>query len=184
MDGQGSAKTRVLSKDTQCSAAPLLDPIRFSGVTVRYGEAIALEDVSFVVPPACVVGLLGSNGAGKTSAIRVLLGHLRPAAGTATLFGMPLRERCDVVRWLGAVTESIGLEPKLSVRNTLLAAAAAAGLPRTRVEQVLEETGSVAFATKEIRTLSTGMRQRVALALGLIGDPPVLVLDEPLAGLD
>ena len=158
--------------------------IRFDGVTKRFGPTLALDQVSFTVARGSVLGLLGGNGAGKSTAIRALLGHLRPDRGSATVLGLPLRDHPDPVRSVGAVTDSVGIDPSMSGKRILDVLSRAAGIERSRVDEVLETTGATAFAGQRVRDLSTGMRQRVALAAALLGDPACLVLDAPLTGLD
>jgi ABC-2 type transport system ATP-binding protein len=154
--------------------------MRWDGVTVRFGSVVALDAVTFTAPAGQVTGLLGPNGAGKTTCLRVLLGHLRPSAGRAGLDPGPPATAVPV----GVVAEPVGLDPELSARRNLRVAARAAGLPPSAVDAALERTGVAAVAGRRVRTLSTGQRQRVALARALLGDPPCVVLDEPLNGLD
>ncbi|HEY2303415.1 MAG TPA: ATP-binding cassette domain-containing protein [Acidimicrobiales bacterium] len=161
------------------------DPaVRFDGVSRRFGETVALDEVSFTVPRGTVVGLLGSNGAGKSTAIRILLGHARADAGSAHVFGRPLRDHPLPLLRVGAVAESVGLLPWMGAADWLESVCRAAGFPRERIAAVLDQTDATSFAKKPIKTLSSGMRQRVALATALLGDPDLLVLDEPQNGLD
>ncbi len=161
-----------------------LPAVRFDGVSRRFGDTVALDGVSFAVPQGSVVGLLGSNGAGKSTAIRILLGHARADAGSAHVFGLPLRDHPLPLLRVGAVAESIGLAPSMGAADWLESVCLAAGLPRRRIATVLDLTDASSFATKPIKTLSSGMRQRVALATALLGDPDLLILDEPQNGLD
>jgi ABC-2 type transport system ATP-binding protein len=156
----------------------------FEGVTRSFGDTVALDRVSFAVPRGSVVGLLGSNGAGKSTAIRILLGHSRADAGSAHVFGLPLRDHPLPLRRVGPVAESVGLPPSLGAADWLGLVCRAAGFPRTRIGEVLELTDATAFAKRPIKSLSSGMRQRVALATALLGDPDLLVLDEAQNGLD
>jgi ABC-2 type transport system ATP-binding protein len=158
--------------------------IEFDRVTKHFGSTLALDDVSFRVPSGSIVGLLGPNGAGKSTAIRALLGHVRPDRGRATIRGRRLAEHGEPLRQVGAVAESVGLDPALSPRRLLELVCRGAGIDQGRVDEVLGLTGAEEFAAKRIRDLSTGMRQRTALAVALVGDPGCLVLDEPLNGLD
>jgi ABC-2 type transport system ATP-binding protein len=130
------------------------------------------------------VGLLGANGAGKSTLIRVLLGHLRPTAGRALIFGRPITAYPVPLRRVGAMADSVGLEPSLSARRLLRILCVGAAVDEGRIEEVLDCTGSAPYADRAIRTLSSGMRRRVALAVAIIGDPQLLVLDEPVNGLD
>jgi ABC-2 type transport system ATP-binding protein len=158
--------------------------VRFEGVTRRFGDTLALDNVSFTVPRGAVVGLLGSNGAGKSTAIRILLGHSRAEAGSAHVFGRPLRDHPLPLCRVGAVAESVGLLPSMGAADWLQSVCLAAGFPLERIAVVLDLTDASSFAKKPIKTLSSGMRQRVALATALLGDPDLLILDEPQNGLD
>jgi len=158
--------------------------LEVNGVSKAFGPNVALDDVTFAVPRGSVVGLLGSNGAGKSTLIRIILGHLRPDGGSALVDGRPLGDHPRPLSRLGAVTESIGLDPSLSGRDLLRIVCARAQLPAAAGPAALESTGATPFANKAIRRLSTGMRQRVALAVALVGEPDVVVLDEPVNGLD
>jgi ABC-2 type transport system ATP-binding protein len=158
--------------------------VRFQGVTRRFGDTLALDNVSFTVPRGAVVGLLGSNGAGKSTAIRILLGHARAEAGLAHVFGRPLRDHPLPLHRVGAVAESVGLLPSMGAADWLKSVCLAAGFPPERIAAVLDLTDASSFAKKPIKMLSSGMRQRVALATALLGDPDLLILDEPQNGLD
>jgi ABC-2 type transport system ATP-binding protein len=161
------------------------DPVvRVSSLTKRYGEVLAVEDVSFSLAPGTVTGFLGPNGAGKTTTLRVLLGLAEPTAGEALVFGRRYRELDKPVRWVGAVLESNDFHPGRSGGDHLRALALAAEIPRTRVEEVLELVELSGKADKRVRTYSLGMRQRLGLAGALLGDPELLILDEPANGLD
>jgi ABC-2 type transport system ATP-binding protein len=161
------------------------DPlVRVSSLTKRYGEVLAVADVSFSLAPGTVTGFLGPNGAGKTTTLRVLLGLAEPTAGEALVFGRRYRELDKPVRWVGAVLESNDFHPGRSGGDHLRALALAAEIPRTRVEEVLELVELSGKADKRVRTYSLGMRQRLGLAGALLGDPELLILDEPANGLD
>jgi ABC-2 type transport system ATP-binding protein len=154
------------------------------GLTKRYGSVTAVDDLSFAVRAGAVTGFLGPNGAGKTTTLRMLLGLARPTAGSATIFGQPFAELPDAARAVGANLEVCGMHPGRSGRNHLRALAAFAGLPSSRVEEVLDLVEMRQAANRRAGSYSTGMRQRLGLAATLLGDPDVLVLDEPANGLD
>jgi ABC-2 type transport system ATP-binding protein len=154
------------------------------GLTKRYGSVTAVDDLSFEVRAAAVTGFLGPNGAGKTTTLRMVLGLARPTAGRATIFGQPFGALPDPARSVGANLEVCGMHPGRSGRNHLRALAALASLPASRVEEVLDLVEMREAANRRAGGYSTGMRQRLGLAATLLGDPEVLVLDEPANGLD
>jgi ABC-2 type transport system ATP-binding protein len=154
------------------------------GLTKRYGPVTAVDDLSFEVRPGAVTGFLGPNGAGKTTTLRMVLGLARPTAGRATILGRPFAELPAAARSVGANLEICGMHPGRSGRNHLRALAAFAGLPASRVDEVLDLVEMRADADRRAGGYSTGMRQRIGLAATLLGDPEVLVLDEPANGLD
>jgi ABC-2 type transport system ATP-binding protein len=153
-------------------------------LTKRYGEIVAVDDVSFSLEPGTVAGFLGPNGAGKTTTLRLLLGLAEPTSGEALVFGRRYRELDQPIRRVGAVLESTDFHPGRSGRAHLRALALAAELPLGRVEEVLELVELSAPADRRVRTYSLGMRQRLGLASALLGDPELLILDEPANGLD
>jgi ABC-2 type transport system ATP-binding protein len=153
-------------------------------LTKRYGEVTAVDDLSFSVRAGAVTGFLGPNGAGKTTTLRMVLGLARPTAGRATILGTAFTELPDPAGSVGANLEICGMHPGRSGRNHLRALAAIAQLPRGRVDEVLELVEMREAANRRAGGYSTGMRQRVGLAAALLGDPEVLVLDEPANGLD
>jgi ABC-2 type transport system ATP-binding protein len=153
-------------------------------VSKRYGAVLAVRELSFAVPPGVVTGFLGPNGAGKTTTLRVLLGLLRPTSGTATIGGLQYRDIPAPITVVGAALESSSFHPARSARNHLRVLCTAAGLPICRADQTLRTVGLAAAADRKVRTYSLGMRQRLSLAAALLGDPQVLVLDEPANGLD
>jgi ABC-2 type transport system ATP-binding protein len=155
-----------------------------SSLTKRYGELVAVDDVTFSLDVGTVTGFLGPNGAGKTTTLRLLLGLAEPTSGEALVFGRRYRELDQPARRVGAVLESNDLHPGRSGRDHLGALALAAELPPSRVEEVLELVRLGAVASRRVKTYSLGMRQRLGLAAALLGDPELLVLDEPANGLD
>jgi ABC-2 type transport system ATP-binding protein len=158
--------------------------ITIEGLTKRFGEVVAVDDLSFEVDQGTVVGFLGPNGAGKTTTLRMLLGLVAPTAGSARIDGKPYRELADPVRHVGAVLEASGFHPGRSARNHLRVVATAAGLPLARADAVLDQVGLTTAARRRVGGFSLGMRQRLGLATALLGDPQVLILDEPANGLD
>jgi ABC-2 type transport system ATP-binding protein len=154
------------------------------GLTKRFGTVLALDDLSFSVRPGVVTGFLGPNGAGKTTTLRCLLGLVSPTAGTVTIDGRAYRDIPDPLRTVGAALEAASFHPGRSARAHLEVMALAGGLPTARVGEVLTLVGMTEFADRRVGGYSLGMRQRLALAQALLGDPPVLVLDEPANGLD
>jgi len=158
--------------------------IELRNVTKRFGATVAVDGVSFTAPSGKVTGFLGPNGAGKTSTIRVLLGLARPDDGEVRIGGVPYQDLGSPRREVGAVLDSIGFHPARTGRNHLRVLALAAGLEPRRVDEVLELVDLQAAAGRKVGGYSLGMRQRLALAGALLGDPAVLVLDEPANGLD
>ena len=153
-------------------------------LTKRYGPTLAVDDLSFRVEFGRIVGFLGPNGAGKTTTLRALLGLISPTAGTATVEGRPFAELEDPARTVGAVLDGGMLHPGRSGRNHLRMLARSAGIGRRRVDDLLELVGLGGVADRRAGGYSLGMRQRLGLAAALLGDPRVLVLDEPANGLD
>ena len=158
--------------------------ITIDGLTKRFGDVIAVDGLSFEVDQGMVTGFLGPNGAGKTTTLRMLLGLVTPTAGTARIQGRPYRELAAPLRHVGAVLESSSFHPGRTARNHLRVVSIAAGLPRARADEVLAQVGLDQAADRRVGGFSLGMRQRLALATALLGDPEVLVLDEPANGLD
>ncbi len=158
--------------------------IEVEGLTKTYGSVLAVDDLSFVARPGVVTGFLGPNGAGKSTTLRSILGLVRPDSGRALVLGRPYRLLEAPIRQVGAVLESLDAHPGRSGRNHLRTLAVAAGVPRGRVDHVLELVDLTGAARRRTKGYSLGMRQRLGLAGGLLGDPKVLVLDEPANGLD
>jgi ABC-2 type transport system ATP-binding protein len=161
-----------------------MSTITIDGLGKRFGDVLAVDNLSFEVDRGTVVGFLGPNGAGKTTTLRMLLGLVTPTAGSATIDGQPYRELAEPVRHVGAVLEAAGFHPGRSARNHLRVVATAAGLPLERADQVLAQVGLADAARRRVGGFSLGMRQRLGLAAALLGDPQVLILDEPANGLD
>ncbi len=158
--------------------------ITVEGLTKRYGELTAVDDLSFSVRRGSVTGFLGPNGAGKTTALKAIVGIARPTAGRAVIHGTPVEGAHPDARLLGVYIEPTGAHPGRSAHNHLRSLAALAALPADRVDEVLELVALAQAARRRVGTYSTGMRQRLGLAAALLGDPAILVLDEPLNGLD
>jgi ABC-2 type transport system ATP-binding protein len=153
-------------------------------LTKRFGDLTAVDDLSFEVEAGSVTGFLGPNGAGKTTTLRMLLGLATPTAGRALVFGRPYAELDRPAARVGAVLEAADLHPGRSGRDHLRVLAAAAGVPASRVQQVLALVELSGPAGRRAAGYSLGMRQRLALAAALLGDPDLLILDEPANGLD
>ena len=158
--------------------------IAVEGLTKCYGEVTAVDDLSFTVRAGAVTGFLGPNGAGKTTALKAIVGLARPTAGRALINDAPVDSIVPDARMLGVYIESCGAHPGRSARDHLRSLAALAGLAPGRVDEVLAVVGLDEAADRRVGTYSTGMRQRLGLASALLGDPEILVLDEPLNGLD
>ncbi|WP_157000992.1 ATP-binding cassette domain-containing protein [Agromyces laixinhei] len=157
--------------------------IEVSGLSKQFGPLTAVDDLSFTVQPGRVTGFLGPNGAGKTTTLRVLLGLERASAGTATFGGTPYSALPRPLETVGAALDA-NFHPGRTARNHLKVYTTVAGLPAARVQSVLEQVGIAEYADRRVGGFSLGMRQRLALAYTLLGDPGVLVLDEPINGLD
>jgi ABC-2 type transport system ATP-binding protein len=157
--------------------------LRFEGLTKRFGSVVAVESLDFTVEPGRVTGFLGPNGAGKTTTLRMLLGLVAATSGSATIGGRAYADLPRPMHDVGASLEA-AFHPGRSGRAHLGVVATSAGIPRSRVETVLELTGMAPYADRRVGGYSLGMRQRLGLATALLGDPGVLVLDEPINGLD
>jgi ABC-2 type transport system ATP-binding protein len=153
-------------------------------LTKRYGSTVAVDDLSFTVRPGVVTGFLGPNGAGKSTTMRLLLGLDRPNAGAARINGTSYRDFRSPLREVGALLEARAVHTGRSARNHLLAMAATNQIPRRRVDEVLGLVGLDGVGRKRAGGFSLGMGQRLGLASALLGDPPTLLLDEPVNGLD
>jgi ABC-2 type transport system ATP-binding protein len=156
------------------------------GLTKRFGDRIAVDEVSLTVPRGTAYGFLGHNGAGKTTLIRMLLGLTRASAGSASVLGLPVpARRAQALARVGAIVEEPSFYPHLSGRENLKVAAAVRGPEtRARIDQVLHRVGLEKRAEDRVKTYSLGMRQRLGVARCLLSDPELLILDEPMNGLD
>jgi ABC-2 type transport system ATP-binding protein len=158
--------------------------ISVHGLTKRFGAVTAVNDLSFEVEEGTITGFLGPNGAGKTTTLRMLLGLVHPTAGTALIDGLPYRRLGRPAFTVGAALEATGFHPGRTARNHLRILAVPNRIPARRVDEVLEEVDLTDSAGRWVGGFSLGMRQRLMLAGALLGDPPILVLDEPTNGLD
>ncbi len=158
--------------------------IEISRLSKRYGGKAAVDDLSFTVRPGRVTGFLGPNGAGKSTTLRLLLGLDRPSGGTALIAGERYRDLRYPLRTVGALVDGAGPVPERRAVDHLTWIAQSNRLPRRRVGEVLELVGLAGSAKRRVRTYSLGQRQRLGIAVALLGDPRVLVLDEPVNGLD
>jgi ABC-2 type transport system ATP-binding protein len=158
--------------------------IEADGLTKRYGAVTAVEGLSFTVAPGRVTGLAGPNGAGKSTTMRLLLGLDAPDSGSARVNGRPYRRLGSPLREVGALLDAAATHPGRRARDHLLWLAHSNGLPRRRVDEVLELVGLTAVAHRRTGGFSLGMGQRLGIAASLLGDPSVLLFDEPVNGLD
>jgi ABC-2 type transport system ATP-binding protein len=158
--------------------------ISMQGLTKRFGDVHAVDDLTFEVPPGQVTGFLGPNGAGKTTSLRMLLGLVSPTAGAALIDGRRYQDLENPRRVVGAAVEAMAAHPGRRARAHLDVLAAASGATPARVDEVLETVGLTDAAQRRVGGFSLGMRQRLGLASALLGDPEYLVLDEPANGLD
>ncbi|MFC7277425.1 ABC transporter ATP-binding protein [Paractinoplanes rhizophilus] len=165
-------------------SGPATDDIVVDHLTKQYKKLRAVDDLSFAVRSGRVTGFLGPNGAGKTTTLRMLLGLVTPTAGTATIGGRKYVDLPDPIRRVGAVLEASSAHRGRTGRNHLRMICKAAGLPETRADEVLELTGLTPAAKRKFKGYSLGMKQRLGIAAAMLGDPRVLVLDEPANGLD
>src|SRR4051812_49313026 len=158
--------------------------IEVEHVTKRYGEKMAVEDLTFTVRPGIVTGFLGPNGAGKSTMMRVMLGLDAPTSGTARINGADYRDLVAPLHEIGAMLEARAIHTGRSAYNHLLAMAQTHGIGRARVEEVIELVGLSEVARKRVGGFSLGMGQRLGIASALLGDPAAVILDEPANGLD
>ncbi|MGH9047327.1 MAG: ABC transporter ATP-binding protein [Acidimicrobiales bacterium] len=158
--------------------------LEVTGLSKRFGYVQAVADLDFAVAPGRITGFLGPNGAGKTTTLRILLGLVKATKGTATIGGQRYQDLVDPIRCVGALLEATSFHPARRARDHLRMCARAASIETTRVDEVLELVGLKEAARRRVGGYSLGMRQRLGLAAALLGNPPVLILDEPANGLD
>jgi len=158
--------------------------ISVKNLTKRYGKVLAVDNVTFECRPGTVTGFLGANGAGKSTTLRMICGLTRPTIGTATIAGAAYQDLLNPARQIGVLLDASAQHKGRTGGEVLGLAAMVAGVPRQRVPQLLEQVGLAAAARRRTGSYSLGMRQRLGIAHALIGDPQVLVLDEPANGLD
>ena len=158
--------------------------IEVRGLTKRYGSKVAVDDLSFTVTSGAVTGFLGPNGSGKSTTMRLIMGLDIPHAGSALLNGKRIRDLHHPMREVGVMLDAGFVHPTRSARNHLWAAAASNGIAKTRVEEVLAMVGLETVAKSRVGGFSLGMKQRLGLAMTLLGDPGIVILDEPANGLD
>ncbi|HEY1830390.1 MAG TPA: ATP-binding cassette domain-containing protein [Acidimicrobiales bacterium] len=169
---------------TTAHAAPVGLPIEINRLTKHFGPVMAVKDLTFTVEPGCVTGFLGPNGSGKTTTLRMLLGLVNPSSGQATIGGMAYRDIVNPATKVGAVLEATSFHPSRRARAHLRTVARACGQGDDKVDASLDLVGLMGDANRRVGGFSLGMRQRLELAGALIGDPSVLILDEPSNGLD
>jgi ABC-2 type transport system ATP-binding protein len=158
--------------------------ITVSGLTKQYGKRVAVQDMTFEVAPGRVTGFVGPNGAGKSTTMRMMVGLTRPDSGEVSYHGIPYTDLQNPARIVGSVLDARSMHPGRTARNHLRATAALSGVPARRAQEVLAEVGLETAADQRAGSFSLGMRQRLALAGALLGDPQILLLDEPSNGLD
>ncbi|OUD00514.1 ABC transporter ATP-binding protein [Streptomyces swartbergensis] len=158
--------------------------IELEGLTKRYGEKVAVNNLSFTVRPGIVTGFLGPNGAGKSTTMRMILGLDHPTAGDVRIDGKHYQQLKDPLTYIGALLEAKAWHGGRTAYNHLLCLAQSNGIPRSRVREVLETVGLTAVAKKKTKGFSMGMGQRLGIAAALLGDPRILMFDEPVNGLD
>ncbi|MFE0512179.1 ABC transporter ATP-binding protein [Streptomyces sp. NPDC058964] len=158
--------------------------IELEGLTKRYGEKVAVNNLSFTVRPGIITGFLGPNGAGKSTTMRMILGLDHPTAGDVRIDGRHYDQLKDPLRYIGALLEAKGVHGGRSAFNHLLCLAQSNGIPKSRVAEVLDTVGLTAVARKKAKGFSLGMGQRLGIAGALLGDPRILMFDEPVNGLD
>jgi ABC-2 type transport system ATP-binding protein len=161
-----------------------MSEVEVRDLTKTFGRVTAVCGMSFTAPPGKVTGFLGPNGSGKTTTLRIVLGLVRADAGEALIGGVPYDRLARPRRTVGALLEATGFHPGRRARDHLRVLAGAAEIPGDRVDEVLGQVGLAASARRRVREFSLGMRQRLGLAAALLGDPRVLLLDEPANGLD
>lgn len=158
--------------------------IEAKGLTKRYGDKVAVDDVTFTVEPGRVTGFLGPNGSGKSTTMRMIIGLDAPTAGTVTVNGRPYAEHAEPLAQVGALLEAKAVHTSRTALNHLRAVAATHSIPRWRVDEVIDMVGLSDVAGKRVKGFSLGMGQRLGIASALLADPQTIILDEPVNGLD
>ena len=158
--------------------------IQAEHLTKRYGERLAVDDLSFTIHPGQVTGFLGPNGAGKSTTMRMIVGLDRPDSGTVTVDGRKYADLTAPISHVGVLLDAKAIQPNRSAYNHLRAIAATHGIPNSRVDTVIEQVGLTQVAKKRVGGFSLGMGQRLGIAVALLGEPDVVILDEPVNGLD
>jgi ABC-2 type transport system ATP-binding protein len=158
--------------------------IEARGLTKRYGDKLAVDDLTFTVRPGTVTGFLGPNGAGKSTTMRMILGLDAPTQGSVTVNGLPYRDHAAPLREVGALLDARSVHPGRSAYHHLLALAQTCGIRRSRVDEVVDAVGLNGVARRRAGGFSLGMGQRLGIAAALLGDPGTVILDEPVNGLD
>src|SRR5687768_6856234 len=181
-DGRGAAGARLLRAGRGAVHAGRV--IEIDGLTKQYGSRVAVDDLTVTIEPGRVTGFLGPNGSGKTTTMRCILGLTRPTAGQVTVLGRPYRDLPRPMQRVGALIDPRARHPGRTAYAHLLALAQSNALPRERVDEVIALVGIESVAHDRVRGFSLGMGQRLGIAAALLGDPDVLVLDEPVNGLD
>lgn len=174
----------MIPEDATAGSGQVTPAVVVEHLTKRYGTVAAVDDLSFTIPRGTITGFLGPNGAGKTTTFRMLVGLAAPTGGTARVLGQPYAELRDPIRQVGAMLEVSGFHPTRTARNHLLLLARTAGIAEGRVDELLQLVELGAAADRAVGGFSSGMRQRLGLASALLGDPELLLLDEPANGLD
>ena len=158
--------------------------IEARGLTKRYGDKVAVDNISFTVEPGTVTGFLGPNGAGKSTTMRMIMGLDKPTTGTVTVAGKKYKDLNAPLCTVGALLDAKGLHGSQTARTHLTQLAVSNGIPVNRVDKVLDMTGLTSVAKKRVKGFSLGMGQRLGIAAALLGDPDILIFDEPVNGLD
>ena len=174
----------MIPEDATAGSGQVTPAVAVEHLTKRYGTVAAVDDLSFTIPTGTITGFLGPNGAGKTTTFRMLVGLAAPTGGTARVLGQPYVELSDPIKQVGAMLEVSGFHPTRTARNHLLLLARTAGIAEGRVDELLQLVELGAAADRAVGGFSSGMRQRLGLASALLGDPALLLLDEPANGLD
>jgi ABC-2 type transport system ATP-binding protein len=180
----GDASSITAPPRVETDTGPRSPVVSVRGLTKRYGDVVAVDQLTFKLEAGTITGFLGPNGAGKSTTLRLLLGLAEPSAGEALVLGRRYRDLEDPVRKVGALLESSDFDPGRSGRNHLRVIALATAIAYERVEQLLALVELDRAAERRVSTYSLGMRQRLGLAAALLGDPELLLLDEPANGLD